>query len=134
MAQQGAQDRLPPIASQPLSIPLAAQGADDGSRKYLEITGVAAPDTPITVSVHLKPANAPASDTGIEVGTFAAVKNGDKIDWPSGRLVFDITNAAKRFGGQETTVLLIPHRIGSAPDQTFAPLKYEKMQIITRRR
>ena len=44
MAQQGAQDRLPPIASQSLSIPLAAQGADDGSRKYLEITGVANPE------------------------------------------------------------------------------------------
>jgi hypothetical protein len=133
MAQQGAQDRLPPIASQSLSIPLTAQGADDGSRKYLEITGVANPNTPLTVSVHLKAANAPASDTGIEVGTFAAVSNGGKINWPSGRLVFDITNAVKQFGGQETTVLLIPHRIGDKPDQNFAPLKYGKMQIITRR-
>jgi hypothetical protein len=133
IAEQGAQDRLPPIASQPLSIPLAAQGADDGSRKYLEITGVANPETLLTVSVHLKAANAPASDTGVEVGTFAAVKNGGKVSWPSGRLVFDITDAAKQFGGQETTVLLIPHRIGDNPDQKFAPLKYEKMQIITRR-
>jgi hypothetical protein len=80
----------------------------------------------------LKAANAPASDTGIEVGTFAAVNNDGKIEWPSGRLVFDITDAVKRFGGQETTVLLIPHRIGGDPDQKFAPLKYEKMQIITR--
>lgn len=133
MAEQAAQDRLPPIASQPLSIPLAAQGADDGSRKYLEITGVASPETLLTVSVHLKAANAPASDTGVEVGTFAAVKNGGKVDWPSDRLVFDITDAVKRFGGQETTVLLIPHRIGRDPDQKFAPLKYEKMQIITRK-
>jgi hypothetical protein len=132
MAEQAAQDRLPPIASQSLSIPLAAQGADDGSRKYLEITGVATPNEPLTASVHLKAANAPASDTGIEVGTFAAVNNDGKIEWPSGRLVFDITDAVKRFGGQETTVLLIPHRIGGDPDQKFAPLKYEKMQIITR--
>jgi len=84
------------------------------------------------VSVHLKAANAPPSDTGIEVGTFAAVKNGGKIVWPSDTLVFDITDAVKRFGGQETTVLLIPQRIGSAPDQKFAPLKYDKMQIISR--
>jgi hypothetical protein len=132
MAEQAAQDRLPPIASQSLSIPLAAQGADDGSRKYLEITGVANPETLLTVSVHLKAANAPASDIGVEVGTFAAVKNGGRVNWPSGRLVFDITDAAKRFGGQEITVLLIPHRIGSDTDQKFAPLKYEKMQIITR--
>jgi hypothetical protein len=132
MAEQAAQDRLPPIASQSLSIPLAAQGADDGSRKYLEITGVANPETLLTVSVHLKAANAPASDTGVEVGTFSAVKNGGKVDWPSDRLIFDITDAVKRFGGQETTVLLIPHRIGGDPDQKFAPLKYEKMQIITR--
>jgi polyphenol oxidase len=131
MAQQGAEDRLPPIASQRLSIPLAAQGVDDGSRKYLEITGVAKPETLLTVSVHLKAAHAPASDTGIEVGTFAAVKNGGKVAWPSDTLVFDITDAVKRFGGQETTVLLIPQRIGSAADQKFAPLKYDNMQIIT---
>lgn len=133
MAQQGAEDRLPPIASQPLSIPFAAQGADDGSRKFLEITGVAAPETLLTVSVHLKPANAPASDTGVEVGTFAAVKNAGKVDWPSDRLVFDITDAARKFGGQETTVLLIPQRIGGDANQKYAPLKYEKMQIITRK-
>ena len=132
MAEQAAQDRLPPIGSQSLSIPLAAQGADDGSRKYLEIAGVAAPETLLTVSVHLKAANAPASDTGVEVGTFSAVKNDGKVDWPSDRLVFDITDAAKRFGGQETTVLLIPQRIGGDPNQQFAPLRYEKMQIITR--
>jgi len=99
----------------------------------LEITGVANPETLLTVSVHLKAASAPASDTGVEVGTFAAVKNGGKVSWPSGRLVFDITNAMKQFGGQETTVLLIPHRIGDKPDQKFPPLKYDKMQIITRR-
>jgi polyphenol oxidase len=132
IAQQAVPDHLPPINSQSLSIPLTPQGADDGSRKYLEITGVAAPETLLTVSVHLKAANAPPSDTGIEVGTFAAVKNGGKIVWPSDTLVFDITDAVKRFGGQETTVLLIPQRIGSAPDQKFAPLKYDKMQIISR--
>jgi hypothetical protein len=132
MAEQALPDRLPPIATQRLDIPLTPMGADDGSRKYLEITGVAAPETLLTVSVHMKAANAPASDTGIEVGTFAAVKNGGKIAWPSDTLVFDITDAVKRFGGQETTVLLIPHRIGSAESQSFPALKYDKMQIITR--
>jgi polyphenol oxidase len=131
MAQQAAPDRLPPIATQQLSIPLTPQGADEGSRKYLEITGVAAPETLLTVSVHLKAANAPPSDTGIEVGTFAAVKNGGKIAWPSDTLVFDITEAVKRFGGQQTIVLLIPQRIGSAENQRFDALKYDKMQIIT---
>ena len=61
---------------------------------------------PITVNVYLKPANAPSGDIGTEVGTFAAVRNGGKIDWPSGRLVFDITSAARRLGGQEVTVEL----------------------------
>jgi Common central domain of tyrosinase/Polyphenol oxidase middle domain len=133
MAEQAVPERLAPIATQKLNVPLAAQGVDDGSRKYLEITGVANPNAPLTVTVYLKAANAPASDPGIAVGTFAAVSNGGKIDWPSGRLVFDITNAAKRFGGQELTVELVPHRIGSDADQQFAPLKYEQMQIITRR-
>jgi hypothetical protein len=133
MAEQAALDRLAPIATQKLSVPLAAQGVDDGSRKYLEITGVANPNEPVTVSAYVKAANAPATDAGIAVGTFAAVKNGGKIDWPSGRLVFDITNAARRFGGQEMTVELVPHRIGGDPNQTFAPLKYQRMQIITRR-
>jgi hypothetical protein len=133
MAEQAAPDRLAPIATQKLNVPLAAQGVDDGSRKYLEITGIANPNQPLTVSVYLKAANAPATDAGIEVGTFAAVKNGGKIDWPRGRLVFDITSAAKRFGGQEITVELIPHRIGSDTDQNYPPLRYERMQIITRR-
>ena len=133
IAQQALPDRLAPIASQKLSIPLAAQGVDDGSRKYLEITGVANPNMPLTVSVYLKPANAPSGDIGTEVGTFAAVRNGGKIDWPSGRLVFDITSAARRLGGQEVTVELVPHRIGSARDQNYPALKYEKMEITTER-
>jgi polyphenol oxidase len=133
VAEQTVPDRLAPIASQKLSVPLAAQGVDDGSRKYLEITGVANPNEALTVSVYLKPANAAATDAGTEVGTFSAVKNGGKIDWPSRRLVFDITNAARKFGGQELTVELVPHRIGSDADQKFAPLKYQQMQIITKR-
>ena len=134
MAQQAAPEPLPPIATQKLAVPLAQQGADDGSRKYLEITGIAKPDTLLTVSVRVKPANAPASDPGIEIGTFAAVKNGGRIDWPSGRLAFDITSAARKFGGQEITVELIPHRLGPEADETFPPLKYDKMNIVTKRR
>jgi hypothetical protein len=134
MAQQAAPEPLPPIATQKLSVPLAQQGADDGSRKYLEITGIAKPDTLLTVSVRVKPANAPASDPGIEIGTFAAVKNGGRIDWPSGRLAFDITSAARKFGGQDITVELVPHRLAPEGDQTFPPLKYDKMNIVTKRR
>ena len=134
MAEQAAPEPLPPIATQKLAVPLAQQGVDDGSRKYLEITGVAKPDTLLSVSVVIKPAGAPAGDRGIEVGNFAAVKNGGRIDWPSGRLVFDITSAARKFGGQDITVELIPHRIGPDADQSFPPLKYDKMSIITKRR
>lgn len=133
MAQQAAPDRLAPIATQKLSVPLAAQGADDGSRKHLEITGITKPETLLTVSVYLKAANALPTDVGTEVGTFAAVKNGGKIDWPSDRLVFDVTSAIRRFGGQEITVELVPHRIGAAPNQSYSPLRYEKMEITTQR-
>jgi hypothetical protein len=134
MAEQAAPEPLPPIATQKLAVPLAQQGVDDGSRKYLEITGVAKPDTLLSVSVVIKPAGAPAGDRGIEVGNFAAVKNGGRIDWPSGRLVFDITSAARKFGGQDITVELIPHRLGPDADQSFPPLKYDKMSIVTKRR
>jgi Common central domain of tyrosinase/Polyphenol oxidase middle domain len=134
MAEQAAPEPLPPIASQKLAVPLAQQGVDDGSRKYLEITGIAKPDTLLSVSVVIKPAGAPTGDRGIEVGTFAAVRNGGRIDWPTGRLVFDITSAAQKFGGQDITVELIPHRIGPDADQSFPPLKYDKMNIVTKRR
>jgi len=133
VAEQAAPERLPAIASQKLSVPLSAQAVDDGSRKYLEISGVANPGTLLTVSVYLKAADAAATGPGIEVGTFAAVKNGGKIDWPSDRLTFDITSAARQLAGQEITVELIPHRIGSAAEQTFPPLKYQKMDIVTER-
>jgi hypothetical protein len=134
MAEQAAPEPLPPIATQKLSVPLAQQGVDDGSRKYLEITGIAKPDTLLSVSVVIKPAGAAATDRGIEVGTFAAVRNGGRIDWPSGRLVFDITSAARKFGGQDITVELIPHRLGPDADQSFPALKYDKMNIVTKRR
>ena len=58
----------------------------------------------------MKPANAPASDPGIEIGTFAAVKNGNRIEWPSGRLAFDITNAARKF-----------NPVASAPRKALPP-------------
>ena len=134
MAEQAAPEPLPPIATQKLAVPLAQQGVDDGSRKYLEITGIAKPDTLLSVSVVIKPAGAAATDRGIEVGTFAAVRNGGRIDWPSGRLVFDITSAARKFGGQDITVELIPHRLGPDADQNFPALKYDKMNIVTKRR
>jgi len=135
MAEQAAPERLPPIATEKLSVPFAAQSAEAGERKYLEISGVESPKEPMSVSVLVKPANALAGDRGVEVGTFAAVPTDGQTAWSSPkRLVFDITNLAKQFGGQEITVELVPHRVGPAADQTFPPLKYERMQIITRRR
>ena len=136
MAEQAAPERLAPIATEKLSVPFAPQSAEAaGERKYLEITGVESPKEPMSVSVLVKPANALASDRGIEVGTFAAVPTDGQTAWSSPkRLVFDITNVARQFGGQDITVELVPHRVGPAPEQTFPPLKYERMQIITRRR
>jgi hypothetical protein len=133
MAEQAAPASLPPIASQKLNVPLQEQSAaEPGVRKYLEISGVQNPTQPMSVSVRVKPANALPGDLGTEVGTFAVVPTDGKTS-RTRRLVFDITNAAKRYGGQEITVELVPHPVGPSPSQTFPPLKYDQMQIITRR-
>jgi Common central domain of tyrosinase/Polyphenol oxidase middle domain len=133
MTAQAAPDRLPPIATQKLAVPLAAQSADSGERKYLEITGVQTSNEPLSVSVFVKPANALPTDSGTEIGTFAVVPSNAQTALSTDRLVFDITNAARQYGGQEITVELVPHRIGPDANQSFPPLKYDQMQIITRR-
>jgi hypothetical protein len=134
MAAQEVPERLPSIATQTLSVPLGAQSADAGERKYLEITGVQSPTEPMSVSVLVKSANALPSDRGTEIGTFAVVPLDGRTALSNRRLVFDITNAARQFGGQEITVELVPHRVGPDAQQSFPQLKYERMQIITRRR
>ncbi len=131
---QAAQDRLPPVASEKLDVPLSAQAANPDERKFLEISGVQAPPEPVNVGVYLKAADAPQGDPGLEVGSFSAVNTAGKVVWPSQRLVFDVTAAVRQFSGRQITVELVPHRLGSGPDKTYAPLKYERMQIITRDR
>lgn len=133
MTAQAAPERLPPIATQKLDIPLAPQSVEPGVRKYLEISGVQTSAEPLSVSVMVKPANALPTDTGIEVGTFAVVPTNSQTAPPTKRLLFDITNAARQYGGQQITVELVPHRIGPDADQSFPPLKYDQMKIITRR-
>jgi len=131
VAAQGAEDRLPPVATEKLRVPLAPQAAGAGERRILEITDVEKPERPITVGVYLKAADAPASDPGVNVGTFAAVKAGGEVAWPNQTLSFDITAAAQRFAGKELTVQLVPLRIEAQGAGAYPPLKYGQMRIVT---
>jgi Common central domain of tyrosinase/Polyphenol oxidase middle domain len=131
---QDADQRLPAIATQKLRVPLSPQAAGPDERKVLEITNVEKPDRIMTVGVYLKPANAPATEPGTNVGSFAAVKAGDEIAWPSTTLAFDITAAAEKYAGQELTVELVPYRLGAqsgGPPVNYPPLKYGEMRIVT---
>ena len=131
VAAQGAEDRLPPVATDKVRVPLTPQAAGSGQRRILEITDVEKPDRPITVSVYVKPTDAPANDPGVNVGTFAAVKAGGEVAWPSQTLSFDITAAAQRYAGKELTVQLVPQRIRAQGAESYTPLKYGQMRIIT---
>jgi polyphenol oxidase len=128
---QAAESRPAPIASDKIRVPLSPQGADENERKILEITDVERPDQPMTVGVYLKPANAPGDQLGINVGSFAAVRSGGEIAWPSRTLSFDITAAANRFAGQELSVELIPYRIRAQGAESYPQLKYGQMRIVT---
>ncbi len=131
VAAQGAEDRLPPVATEKLRVPLAPQAAGAGERRILEITDVEKQERPITVGVYVKPADAPADDPGVNIGTFAAVKAGGEVAWPSQTLSFDITAAAQRFAGKELTVQLVPLRIEAQGAGAYPPLKYGQMRIVT---
>lgn len=133
VAAQSAQDNLPPVATDKVRVPLAPQAAGSGERRILEITDVEKPERPITVSVYVKPTDAPANDPGVNVGTFAAVRAGGEVAWPSQTLTFDITAAAQRFAGKELTVLLVPQRIRAQGAESYPPLKYGQMRIVTER-
>ena len=85
----------------------------------------------MTVGVYLKAANAPADQLGTNVGSFAAVRAGGVIEWPSQTLSFDITDVASKLAGQEFTVQLIPYRIMSQGAAPYPPLKYGQMRIVT---
>lgn len=133
VAAQGAGNRLPPVATDKVRVPLSPQAAGSGERRILEITDVEKPERPITVGVYVKPADAPATDPGTNVGTFAAVKAGGEVAWPSQTISFDITAAAQRYAGKELTVQLVPLRIQAqgAGAGTYPPLKYGQMRIVT---
>jgi hypothetical protein len=133
VSAQSVENRLAPIASEKVRVPLSPQGADDNQRKILEITGVEKPEHPMTVGVYVKPVNAPAGDPGVNVGTFAAVRAGGVIAWPSQTLSFDITDTAKRFAGQELTIELIPYRIRAQGAESYPALKYGQMRVVTER-
>jgi hypothetical protein len=131
IAAQAAQDRLPPVATDKVRVPLSPQAAGAGERHILEITDVEKPERLITVSVFVKPSDAPDSDPGLNVGTFSAVKAGGEIAWPSQTLTFDITQAAQRFAGKELSVLLVPNRIRAQGAESYPPIKYGQMRIVT---
>jgi hypothetical protein len=130
---QAAENRLPAVGSSQIRVPVSPQTPRPNERKVLEITDVETPPAPITVGVYVKPAGAPASDTGTEVGSFTAVRSGGRVVLPK-TLRFDVTAAANRFAGQEITVELVPHRISTDTDEHYAPLKYGKMEIVSRTR
>jgi hypothetical protein len=131
LVAQAAEQPLPPVATQKLTLPLAAQAAGETGRKILQITDVQKPDMPMTVGVYLKASSAPADQPGTNVGSFAAVRAGGVIEWPSQTLSFDITDAATKLAGQELTVQLIPYRIGAQGTENYPPLKYGQMRIVT---
>jgi hypothetical protein len=128
---QGAQDRLPPVATDKVRVPLSPQAAGSGERKILEIVDVEKPAQAMTVGVYVKPVDAPANDPGVNVGSFAAVKAGGEVAWPNQTLSFDITEAARRFAGKELSVQLVPYRIRAQGAENYAALKYGQMRIVT---
>lgn len=132
VAAQSATDRLPSVARENIKVPLLPQDAGD-ERRILEITDVEKPDRPMTVGVYVRPASAPAGDPGVNVGTFSAVRSGGDVAWPSTTLTFDITAVASKFAGQELTVELIPLRIRAQGAESYPPLKYKQMRIVTER-
>jgi Common central domain of tyrosinase/Polyphenol oxidase middle domain len=134
VSAQSAAAPLPPIAKETLTAPFSAQAAGPGVRKILEITDVEKPDRPMTVGVNVKPANAPANEPGENVGTFSAIRAGGEIAWPSRTLAFDITDAVDRYGGEKLTVELVPFRIQSTGAETYPPLRYGQMRIVTEER
>ncbi len=131
---ESASSRPPAVGRQTLRVPLHPEGVpDETERKILEITDVEAPTQPMTVSVFVKPASAPADELGTSIGTFSAIRSGGEVAWPTQTLTFDITAAAKKYAGEQITVQLIPQRIraqGAGPE-TYPQLKFGQMRIVT---
>jgi hypothetical protein len=51
--------------------------------------------------------------------------------WPSQTLSFDVTEAANRYAGQTLTVELVPYRIRAQGAESYPPLKYGQIRIVT---
>jgi hypothetical protein len=128
---QGAGARLPPVATGEVHAPVTAEEAGGEKRAILEITDVEPPTRPITVGIFLKPEGASVDDPGLNIGTFAAVLTGGKVAWPSRTLSFDVTDAVNRFAGRKLTVELVPFRIQAQGAESYPPLHYGQMRIIT---
>jgi Common central domain of tyrosinase/Polyphenol oxidase middle domain len=131
---ESASGRPPAVGQQTLRVPLQPGIApDENERKILEITDVEAPMQPMTVSVFVKPASAPADQLGTSIGTFSALRAGGEIAWPSRTLTFDITAAAKKYAGEQITIQLVPQTVrpqGVAPE-TYPALKFGQMRIVS---
>lgn len=121
---------LAPVATARVSLPAATPAIGTKPRLYLEIVGVRPPTQAMTVGVFLKPGGASAGQPGTPVGVFAAMSAGGRISWPEDRLLFDITEAAGRYGGPEIAVELIPQRLAPSPGEKYPPLSYARMQIV----
>jgi hypothetical protein len=130
VSAQAAQAEPAPVARGSVKAPVGAQAA--GSRRYvLEITGVAEPKRLLTVTVRVRPTDAPATDRGIDVGVFSAVRAGDQMAWPSTTLQFDVTSAVARYGGKTLDVQLIPNIISAQAAQPYPTLPYDSMRIFS---
>jgi polyphenol oxidase len=123
---------LPPVATGRIMLPPVI-AATPGGRSYLEIVGLQPPPGPITAVAVVRPANAPPGSPGLAVGTLALMMDsGDRVSWADERILFDITDAVKRYGGQEIALELVPQRLSAAPSEAFAPLSYTRLQIVAR--
>ena len=119
------------VSTEKVRVPLSPQAVGDnetGARDHHRGN----PGRAWTI-VYVKPADAPATDQGTEIGSFTAVRSGGRVVLPK-NLQFDMTAAAARYAGQDITVDLVPHRISTDADERYTPLKYGQMRIVTKPR
>lgn len=123
---------LPPIATANVSVPPAsiAAAAGDGQLS-LVITGIETPSRPMTVGVYVKAASDSSVGPGTSVGTFAAVLNGGQVAFPSPDLAFEITSTLRTLQSDSVAVTLIPYSLSGDRPDSYPPLKYESIRIIS---
>ncbi len=131
VAQQGPLT-LPPIATANVSVPPASMAAAAGGGQLsLVITGIETPSRAMTVGVFVKSASDAGSGPGTSVGTFAAVLSGGQIAFPSRDLAFEITTALRTLQSENVAVTLIPYALAGDQPDSYQPLKYESIRIIS---